>query len=228
MDKFDEELLQAEPLGAEELEIFGRSKSREEIAQEKKAQRAKEIRALRDARVAAKEAKKAAPKGSRKDMLIVLIVFAVVILIGALAIGRSIAKANEAQKYEYDDKNPGYYVDEDILPELSNDGVTAEIREAYYTKGGYLYVLLVLGNGDDRTLRLNSVEITIQNGNTDALIAQGFFEGIVAEGGGDLTVPAQDYVVHEFYIKPEHVKITDDSLNVLTYSIDTNATTVEE
>ena len=220
----DKDLKIEEPEAKEELEIFGRSKSREEIKAEVKAQRAREIAALREARRLAKEAKKTAPKESCRELLVMGAILAVLIIGCGIVLGINISKSNKELLYERDEENTGYFYDNDAEPEMKDDGITAAVNQAYYTKGGHLCVYMTLGNGADKPMRLDTLEVKISNGETKDLIASGY----TAEVDDSYTVPAKGTNTYTFYIKPEHVKIVDDTLETITYEITAVGTILEE
>lgn len=224
MDKFDDKttLVDQGETQENELEIFGRSKSREEIKAEVKAQRAREIAALREARRLAKEAKKAAPKESRKDLLVMGIILLVLLIGVGVVLGINIAKSNKELLYEMSDDTPGYFYDAEATPELKDDGITAAVNQVYYTNGGHLCVYMTLGNGGDKAIRLDTLEVKISNGETKELVASGYTAGV----DDAYTVPAGGTNTYTFYIKPEHVKIADDTLETITYEITATGTEV--
>ncbi len=224
MDKFDDKttLTEQEETQENELEIFGRSKSREEIKAEVKAQRAREIAALREARRLAKEAKKAAPKESRKDLLVMGIILLVVLIGAGVLLGINITRSNRELSYEMSENTPGYFYDAEATPELKDDGITAAVNQVYYTNGGHLCVYMTLGNGGDKAIRLDTLEVKISNGKTKELVASGYTAGV----DDSYTVPAGGTNTYTFYIKPEHVKITDDTLETITYEITATGTEV--
>lgn len=222
IDDKDLKIDQATP--EEELEIFGRSKSRAEIKAEVKAQRASEVAALREARRLAKEAKKAQPKENRRELLVMGAIFAVLVIVCGIILGINISKSNEALLYEMDEETAGYFYDGEAVPELKSDGITAAVNEVYYTKGGHLYVFMTLGNGADKPMRMDSLEVKISNGETGALIASGY----TADIDDSYAVPANGTDTYTFYIKPEHVKISDDTLETITYEITAVGTLLEE
>lgn len=217
LNKFDDKttLMDHEEAQESELEIFGRSKSREEIKAEAKAQRACELAALREARRLAKEAKKAAPKESRKDLLVMGIILLVLLIGAGVVLGINISNANKQLLYEMSDDTPGYFYDPEATPELSDDGITAVVNQVYYTNGGYLCVYMTLGNGVDKAIRLDTLEVKISNGETGELVASGYTAGV----DDTYTVPAGGTNTYTFYIKPEHVMIADDTLETITYEI---------
>lgn len=216
MDKFeDKSLLTEEKNTEEELEIFGRSKSREEIKAEEKARKKAELDALREARRLAKEAKKAAPKEKRGDLLVMGIILLVILIGCGIALGASINRANKELLYDMSENTPGYFLDAEATPELKDDGITAAVNQVYYTNGGHLCVDMTLGNGTDKAMRLDTLEVKISDGETKALIASGYTEDI----DDTYTVPAGGMNTYTFYIKPEHVKIADATLETITYEI---------
>ncbi len=222
MDDKDLKIEQEKP--EDELEIFGRSKSREEIKAEAKAQRAREIAALREARRLAKEAKKSAPKESRRELLVMGVIAAVLIVGCGVVLGINISKANKELLFERNEENSGYFYDDEATPEMKKDGITAAVNQAYYTKGGHLCVYMTFGNGADKPMSLDSLEVKISNGETQDLIASGYTEAI----DESYTIPANGTNTYTFYIKPEHVKIADDSLETITYEITAVGTLLED
>ncbi len=226
MNKFDEnpQTVTDEESLDDELELFGRSKSREQIKAEAKAQRAREIAALREARRLAKEAKKNDPKESRRELWVMGgILLALVIGCGVI-LGINISKSNKELLYEMSEDTPGYFYDADATPEMKKDGITAALNEAYYTNGGHLCVRMTLGNGTAKSMRLDSLEVKISNGDTKELVASGY----TANVDDSYIVPAGGTNTYTFYIKPEHVKVADDTLRTITYEITAVGTEMED
>ncbi len=209
---------------ADEPEIFGRSKSREEIKADRKAARAAELAALREARKKKAAARKVDVKGKRTDLIVMGTILLAVLVACGVVLGIKISQGNEALQYEMSEEITGYFYDGAATPELSNEGVTAAINEVYYTKGGHLCVNMTLGNGTNEERRLDSLEVTINNGETGDLIASGYTEEIdetfiITYGG---------YEGYTFYIKPEHVVIPNDTLSTISNEITAEATAVGE
>ncbi len=121
----------------------------------------------------------------------------------------------ENDDYDMSEKNTGYYYDGAATPELADDGITAAVNEVYYTKNGHLCVFMTLGNGTSEDCRLDSLEVTIYNGDTDAVIAGGYAEHISA----NFIIAAGGYETYTLYIRPEHVEIPDDTLETISYEI---------
>jgi SLAP domain-containing protein len=225
LDTWNEKTFIAEEteVQAEELEIFGRSKTREEIKTEEKARKKAELEALREAHRQAKAAKKAAPKELRKDLLVMGLITLVILVGIGVALGVNIGRTNKAYSYEMSEDTPGYFYDNEATPELKKDGITAAVNEAYYTNGGHLCVKMTLGNGADKAMSLDSLEVKISD-DKETLIASGYTENIDV----DYTVPADGTNDYTFYIKPEHVKIADATLETISYEITAVGTLMEE
>ena len=73
-------------------------------------------------------------------------------------------------------------------------------------------------------MSLDTLEVKISNGETKALIASGYTAAV----DDTYTVPANGTNTYTFYIRPEHVKITDDTLETITYEITAVGTLLEE
>lgn len=220
--KDDKELLNNEL--NEELEIFGRSKSRDEIKAEQKAQRARELQALRDARRAAKEERKAAPKGKRIDLLVMGAVLLVVLAIGGVLVGTQIAKSNKEALYDPSEEYTGHFYDFDARPSVEEKDVKVVVNELFYTKGEHLCVNMTIGNGYDKTLGLSSLEVKLYNSETQDLIASGYTNAV----DETYRLPAGGLNTYTLYIRPEHVKNYQDTLQKITYEITVTPKTVEE
>lgn len=197
-----------------EPEIFGRSKSREEIKAEEKAAKAARRAAVKEARRAFKEQKKSAPKEKRPELVVMAVILVVIVAGCAAAMAFQLASEKKAQAYERDESFTSWFVDGEAQPELSDDGITAAVNEVYYTKGGYLCVKMTLGNGLKDNQYMDSIEVQISDEN-EKLIAGGYTNKISDE----FFVPGKGTAPYTFYIAPEHVKITDDSLESISYTI---------
>lgn len=200
---------------ADQPEIFGRSKSRQEIKEETRAARKKEIAALREAHRRARAARKEAFAREKHTELMILSGFlGAIVLAAAVMLTVQIAKDKKQQPFE-PQSGMSQYWNSGAQPELSEEGMTAVINRVYYTKGGYLCVHLTIGNGSAYSKRMTSLDVELRNGDTNAVIAAGYVDAI----GDDYVVPAQDYREFRFRILPEDVVIKDDPLSVLSYSV---------
>lgn len=207
----------------EEPEIFGRSKSIEQIKAEKAADKKKQKEAEKAQRAARREAAKAQPKSTRKDIISVVCVLLALLLVCGGMLFWQFYKEAEREKFEQDE-TMSYFLDSEAKPELSADGIKAAVTSAYYTKGGHLCVEMLLSNGMATDQHLISIQVEISNTQTEALIAGGYTDGVA----DTYVVPAGGYNEYVLYISPEHVKIHDDSLAEITYSITTDAVEVKE
>ena len=82
---------------------------------------------------------------------------------------------------------------------------------------------LILGNGTEKPVKINSVDVQVYNDETDELIAAG--KVIVEE---DVTVLVQDIAYYEFYISPEHIFVdnTTSLPEVCSFVIEIDGTPV--
>ncbi len=203
-------------------EIFGRSKSREEIKAEEKAAKVARRAAAKEARRALKEQRKSAPKEKRPELAVMGVLLAVIVAGCVAAVGFQLSSEKKAQAYERDESFSTWFVDESAQPELSDEGITAAVNEVYYTKGGYLCVKMTLGNGLDDEQYMESIEVLISD-EKENLIAGGKTDKVSDE----FFVPAKGTETYTFYIAPEHVKITDASLETISYTITATGYTPE-
>lgn len=199
----------------EDLDIFNRSKSREEIREEMKAEKKAKRDAAAAARRAQREAKRSEPKEPHPEMWVMAAILALVVLGCAVAMFFNLRWDNQNAKFEIDDTRETYFLDAEAKPELSKDGLTAAVNMAYYTRGGYLCVQMTLGNGLDKDQHLVDIEVELNNGQTENLIAKGY----TAKVSPDYVVPAGGTNQYTFYISPEHVVYAEDPLTNISYSI---------
>ena len=208
----------------EEAGIFGRSKSREEIREELKAEKKARRAAVKEARQALREQRRTEPKEPRPEMRVMGGILALVIIGCAVAMFVNFRQEKQRAKFEMDETKTSYFLSEDDEPEMSKEGLMAAVNAAYYTKGGYLCVKMTLGNGADKDKHLEDIQVEILNGETEALIAKGF----TAKVAKDYVVPANGTNTYTFYISPEHVKVADDPLTIISYNIQLSSSDVVE
>ncbi len=196
-----------------ELEIFGRSRTRDEIKAEQKELRAQEKAAWREAQRKAKEARKKQQTVSSTGAMIALAVaFAVVLVVGIVWVGSSIAEDAEEAQFQPSDTNTGHYYNIDEKPTLVSGGkITTAVNEIYYTKGGHLAVKLTLGNGSNKSMTMESLQVNVYQDN-GTLIAGGYI------GDAGHPIPANGYSEYTFYIRPGDVSIPDDPLTGKIYT----------
>ncbi len=208
----------------DEADIFGRSKSREEILEELKAEKKAQRAAVKEARQALREQRRTEPKEPRPEMRVMGGILALVIIGCIAAMFVNFYREKQQEKFEMDETMTSYFLAEDALPEMSEQGLKAAINEAYYTKGGYLCVKMTLGNGSDKDKHLEDIQVEIVNGDTDAPIAKGFTDKV----DKDYVVPANGTNTYTFYIAPEHVTISNDPLMIISYNIQLSSSDVTE
>ena len=105
---------------------------------------------------------------------------------------------------------------------MNDEGVHAALTGAYFTNGGYIKVQLLLGNGTDTDLQVESLDVVMFNETEDIASAK-ILDPNDNESDGALVVAAGEQEYYEFFIHPDHVFLPDDSLEQvgITYSIDT-------
>ncbi len=209
----------------EEPEIFGRSKSREEIKADRIAEKAAQKQAAKEARAAALAAAKNQPKDPERirEFWIIGGILLVVVAVCAILLAVQFHKDKEQEAFQQDETRASYFLDNDAAPELTDDGLNAAVTKIYYTNGGYLAVEMILGNGMDKPQHLDSIEVKLKNGETKKTIAAGFTDQV----SEDYVVPAQGTNDYTFYISPEHIEIKDDPLQKISYSITATGIVIE-
>ena len=208
--------------GTDDFEIFGAHKTREQIKAEEKARKQAEREALRREMAARRAAAKEGDTPRRFDVWTVVIVLVAIVALGAGALALQFSRAAKNERFERDDTRASYFRVADAQPEMEEDGVTAAVSEVYYTKGGYLCVQLVLGNGAPEDMVLTAMEVTLVNGE-EQQVAGGY-----AEIPGNIVIPTQGTDTYTFYISPEHITLTDDPLTTLGYTVNVTAAPVTE
>lgn len=216
----------AQDIREDEIGIFGEHKTREEIKAEEKARKKAERESMRRVVKARRDAVASAGGGAtKKEILTTAIAVGsiLVLAVAALAVPfyRQHLQEKEAAAFDVE-VGRTYFLNEDATPTMNDEGVHAALTGAYFTQGGYLKVQLLLGNGTDTALQVESVDVVLYNDDEDIASAK-ILDPTEDEGDGPLTVEAGDTEYYEFFIRPEHVFLPDDSLQQvgLTYSIDT-------
>ena len=152
--------------------------------------------------------------GLKKKILWVLLALLLsIVALAAFLIIQAIQNANKkdvkAMAFE-----SGHFLNENNLPELSQDGLKCSITEAYYTEDGDLMLKLKFSNGTDNAEHLNTLDITLKNENQNTIAVAGTDEidpNFIIQAGG--------YTDMVFYIPPEYIVIKDDNLDKLIYEI---------
>ena len=208
-----------------EVELFGKHKTKAEIKADEKARKAAERAALKEEMAIRR---KAAMTGhpAVKEMLPVFIVCGIVVALCALLLVIQFNRMEETAEGteqveevngEARDESKGYFKDVEVAPTLTDQGINAKLVEAYYTLDGRLCVRMILGNGTKEDMYLDSLEIKLKNG--DGAYIGG---GIVTEKKGKVVVPADGTVNYKCFISAEHLEIKDDSLYTLDWNVKCN------
>lgn len=210
----------------EDIEIFGEHKTKEEIKAEEKARKKAEREAMRRVAKARRDAVASAGGGAtKKEILTACIAVGsiLVLAVAALAVPfyRQHLREKEAAAFEME-ADRTYFINADATPTMNDEGVHAALTCAYFTQGGYIKVQLLLGNGTDTALQVESLDVVLYNDDADIASAK-ILDPTETEGDGPLTVAAGETEYYEFFVHPDHVLLPDDSLQQvgLTYSIDT-------
>ncbi len=194
-------------------DLFGRSVSREEIKEQQKAEKKAKREAEREKNRQVRANYATVVKEHRTDLIVFGVILAVLIvgLVGVFI--WQTHKTAEAEKYDQD-PDRDYFILSSAEPEMKDDGLSAAINKVYYTRGGYLCVHLIIGNGTDVDQHMSSLDVVINNDKGEC-IASGYTEDI----SPNYTVPANDTNDYHFFISPEFVEIRDDPLSSIAYTI---------
>ncbi len=198
----------------EEIELFGAHRTKAQIKADEKARKAKERAAIK-AEVAARRKEGMSGHPALKEMLPVLIVTGIIVVLCVVLLVIQFNRVEENAAWQRNEAYESWFTDVEVAPTLTDEGISANIVEAYYTNNGHLMLRMILGNGCEEDMQLESLVIDLWN-EDDAYI-----------GGGKITVsnevimvPAGDSTGYTCYIAPEHLSIKDDPLTTLTYNID--------
>lgn len=196
-----------------EIELFGAHKTKAEIKADEKARKAKERAALK-AELAARRKEGASGHPALKEMLPVLIVTGIIVVLCVVLLVIQFNRAENSTAWLRNEAIDGWFTDVEVAPTLSDEGITANVVEAYYTNNGHLMLRMILGNGCEEDMQLESLVIDLWNGDDEYI------------GGGQITVsnevimvPAGDSTDYTCYISPEHLSIKDDPMTNLRYDI---------
>lgn len=96
----------------------------------------------------------------------------------------------------------GRFVDEEAYPTMSGEEPVAAVSECYFTNNGHLCVKLLISNGTEQALSIDTLNVAAFDYANDDMIGGG-----IAELGGSLIVMAADVTEYALYIAPEHVYV---------------------
>lgn len=197
-----------------EIELFGAHKTKAEIKADEKARKARERAALKE-EVARRRQEGKSGHPALKEMLPVIVVCGIIVVLCVVLLVIQFNRAESSKDWQRNESIEGWFQDVEVAPTLSEDGITANVVEAYYTNNGHLMLRMILGNGGAEAMRLDNLDINLWNGDEEYI------------GGGKIVVkneiilvPANDITTYTCYIAPEHLSIKNDPLSTLHYDID--------
>jgi len=205
-----------------EIELFGAHKTKEQIKADEKVRKAKERAALKE-EIAARRKEGKSGHPALREMLPVFIVCGIIVVLCVVLLVIQFSRAEESNAWQRNESIDGWFTDVEVAPNLTDEGITANVVEAYYTNNGHLMLRMILGNGSEEALKLDSLVIDLWNGDDEYI------------GGGKITVsnevimvPANDSTNYTCYISPEHLSIKNDPLSTLRYDISITGSSVAE
>ena len=189
-----------------ELEIFGEHKTKEQIRAEEKIRRKEEREALKQEM---ERRRQAAKEGSgvpahRKDVITVSAVTILIVLLSVLALTLNSCRADKNWDWEINSSR-GQYIKTDAYPEMSGEGPKADVSEAYFTNNGYLCVEMLIGNGTDKVLSINAMDVSAFDFASEERIGGG--RAVLDE---PLIIELASVATYTFYISPEHLAVAED------------------
>lgn len=192
----------------ESLDLFGEHKSREQVRIEEKQRRKEERQAMaEELKRRRQEAKEGKITTRRKDVMVISAVLAGIILLCVLALFNSDRKSREEKGWTIDEDR-GHCLYEDAYPAMSGDQPEAALTEAYFTENGHLCVTLLISNGTDKVMRINSLELQAFDYSGGEQGDQ-FAGGVVTLEEG-LVIKVAGVEQCTVYIAPEHVLKGED------------------
>ena len=231
-EKLSEELAESEQVtvnseasavSVDESLLAGTSfgKSREEV----KALLAAEAEAAKREKEEARRLAAAAAKQARADMfqnkaslifLIVLVGVVVLAIVAGLLWDALVPTEQEILEKEgkLQNEDLSYFEDTEATADFSEEGIKGAIQKAYYTTGGHLAIRFDLSNGMDTAQHPTSIYVEVSN-EDDEVLGKGRADSI----DKDYAIAAGAHSSFMLYIAPDHVKINNDDLDQLSYTI---------
>lgn len=181
----------------------------ERDALKKKEKEEKKAQLLEQRRKAKEAAKQAINPKDRKQATVLIAVLLAFVLIGAAMLVLGNGNIGREAKL-----GVTYFIDEAAIPEKADDGLTAVITQAYYTKNGGMHVDLSFANGMTMAQHPTRIHLKLMNG-----------DGAVITEAVATNIPKGYYVIfdgynsYELFIPKKYVKIPNDSLEKISYEI---------
>lgn len=122
-----------------------------------------------------------------------------------------------------------YYTLGLVAPELKKDTITSVVNEMFYTKGGHLYLLITFGNGSDKAVELQKLDVKVENGFTQEVIAEFHADDVASTIAPEgIKISAGGTAVYKLYIDPAQVKNATDKFDAPVFHISASSRVVEE
>ncbi len=197
----------------EEIELFGAHKTKDEVKADEKARKAKERAALKAEAAARRQAAKESGVKNR-EMVPVFIVCGIIVVLCVVLLVIQFNRADDSVAWERNEALGEGFSYVEVAPTLSEEDITYNLVEAYYTNNGHLRLRMILGNGDQYPSELSQLKVDLWNEDTAADESYSAGGVIVAEEGA-VIIPAEGTTEYVCYIAPEHLSIKDDPLAYL-------------
>ena len=211
----------------DDIEIFGEHKTREQIKAEEKVRKEQERAAMKEVAKARREAvKQGGSDATRREVIMVVVVMAVILLLGVVALAIQFIGVQDSEAFDPAEDRT-VFVNEEAMPEEDEEGITAALTQAYFTKGGYLCVRLLMANATEDNQRVETVDIVLYN-STDTVASAKVTDVTEADSGDAFVISSDANRYYEFYIAPEHIFLKDDSLSELGMTVVVESTPLEE
>lgn len=101
----------------------------------------------------------------------------------------------------------GRFTDEEAYPTLSEEQPLAVVSECYFTNNGHLCVKMLISNGTEQSLSIDTLDVAVYDATTDEMIGGG-----IAEMGGSLIAVMAEVTEYALYIAPEHVYVDGEAM----------------
>lgn len=122
-----------------------------------------------------------------------------------------------------------HYVLGFLDPELKEDAITSVVNEMYYTNGGYLYMHITFGNGSDKAVELQGLDVEVKNGYSNELIAELHTNDVTRSlAPQGIKISAGGTARYKLYIDPAQVKIAYDTFEAPLFRISASSRVVKE
>ncbi len=178
----------------------------------KKQEKAEQRAAMKEARRRLREEKRHKEPIDPKERRQLIVLIAV--LVGLVALGVAMMLISNGTFGRGAKIGMTYYINETLVPEKNDDGITAEINRVMYAKNGGLQIGLSFANGMNVSQHPVTIRIKLMNGNGDVIT-----DATVGNIPSDYYVIFDGYNSYDVFIPKKFVQIPDDSLAKISYEI---------